>query len=189
MTRPFPARELLDSLRYDLIQSGLDLESFHAAEDSKAVRADVFACIAAALDSLRIHSLIVEKPKTGPALTTEARFYPEMLGYHLKYVLPREDNVGNRMLIVITDTLPVKRQRQAVAKGIQRVLNTTIPAQVSYRILHHTSRSHYGLQIADYCSWAIFRKWERNDPLHYQQISPAINSEFDIFRRGSTFYY
>jgi hypothetical protein len=34
---------------------------------------------------------------------------------------------------------------------------------VSFRILHHASRADVNLQVADYCAWALYRKWERDD--------------------------
>jgi hypothetical protein len=65
--RPFPWDASLMSLKYDLIEVGLDIEYFHAAEDRQAVRDKVFAIIGNDLTDLRIDSLIVEKRKTGPA--------------------------------------------------------------------------------------------------------------------------
>lgn len=188
MTRPFPAYASLDALKYDLIQDGLDLDSFHAAEDNRAVRNAAFDCIGNSLTGIRVDSLIVEKSKTGPALTADLRFYPEMLGYLLKWVLPRLSPQGGDR-IVITDTIPIKRQRKAVTKGVQQSLQQMLPGGIRYRIRHHPSRSHYGLQVADYCSWALFRKWERADESYYQKIRGSVASEFDIFRHGSTHYY
>lgn len=46
-----------------------------------------------------------------------------------------------------------------------------------------------GLQIADYCSWAIQRKWERNDDRSYALVQDKIYSEFDVFSGGTTQYY
>ena len=54
---------------------------------------------------------------------------------------------------------------------------------------NHRSRSHYGLQVADYCCWAVFRKWQREETEHYDRIRPAMRSEFDIFRSGTRYYY
>ena len=51
------------------------------------------------------------------------------------------------------------------------------------------SNSDPCLQIADYCTWAIQRKWEKNDSRSYDLIKDKIVSEYDIFRFGSTYYY
>ena len=189
MKRPFPAYDALNEYRYKCIEQHTDLEYFHCAEDSKGLRAGVFRCISDSLTEMRIDSLVVEKPKTGPALRADLRFYPEMLGHLLKWVAPRVQRRDTSELVIITDSLPIKRQRKAVTKGVQTALSGMLPASVRYQILHHAARSHYGLQIADYCCWAVFRKWERADLTHYEQIKSAIQSEFDIFREGRTFYY
>ena len=187
--RPFAPHGPLDDYKHDCLEFGLDTEYFHCAEDNPRVRRRVFELIAAHLDGLRIDSLIVEKPKTGPALREDRRFYPEMLGYLLKYVLPRELNGDTEEVIVITDAIPVQKKRRAIEKAIRRTLAEMLPAGMRYRVLHHQSRSHYGLQVADYCCWAVFRKWQRGETEHYDRIRPALRSEFDIFRSGTGYYY
>lgn len=92
-------------------------------------------------------------------------------------------------VIVITDTVPVNKKRQAIEKGVQLALAKMLPQGGKYHILHHSSRSHYGLQVADYCCWAVFRKWQRNDMDCYDLIKEGIQSEFDIFRNGTKHYY
>ena len=64
-------------------------------------------------------------------------------------------------------------------KTAQAILSRSAP-RVEYRILHHQSRSHYGLQIADYCCWAILRKWERGDATWYDRIEQVVRNESRI---------
>ena len=45
------------------------------------------------------------------------------------------------------------------------------------------------LQIADYCCWAIQRKWESGDDRSYVLIKDKIQSDFNAFARGKTVYY
>ncbi len=184
MRRPFPVYEALNDYKHDCLEYGLDMEYFHCAADNNHVRKGVFDLIAAHLGGMRhmsIDSLVVEKRKTGPALREVMRFYPEMLGHLLKFVLPKELDAGAEEVIVITDKLPVNRKRQAVEKGTRLALAEMLPQGMRYRILHHASRSHYGLQVADYCCWAVFRKWNRNKTHYYDLIKQAVRSEFDIF--------
>lgn len=189
MGRPFPAHGPLNDYKHECLEYGLDTEYFHCADDNTHVRRKVFELIAEQRGALRIDSLIVEKAKTGPALRADEAFYPKMLGYLLRYVVEREAVNGVEEMIVITDTIPVQKKRKAVEKAIKTVLAEMLPAGMRYRILHHASRSHYGLQIADYCNWAVFRKWQRGETEFYDQIKPALRSEFDIFRTGVTYYY
>jgi len=153
------------------------------------VRRKVFELIAGHLGSLRIDCLVVEKPKTGPALREDKRFYPEMLGHLLKWVISRELKGGVDEVVVITDTIPIQKKRQAIEKAIKGALAKMLPVGMRYRILHHASRSHYGLQVADYCNWAVFRKWQKGDVEFYDMLKPAVKSEFEIFRTGTRLYY
>ena len=189
MKRPFRVNNALDSYKYDCLEYGLEQERFHCSSDNAHVRGKVFDLIACHLDGAAIDSLIVEKRKTGPALRAESCFYPEMLGYLLKYVLAAPFHAQAKEIIVITDTIPVKRRRQAVEKAIKHTLARMLTGRPKFRVLHHDSRSHYSLQVADYCCWAIFRKHERGDSAHFNVIGSAVHSEFDIFRTGTTHYY
>ncbi|MEW6376239.1 MAG: DUF3800 domain-containing protein [Thermodesulfobacteriota bacterium] len=188
-SRPFPWDAPLISLKYDLIEVGLDIEYFHAAEDRQAVRDRVFSIIADNLIDLRIDTLIVEKAKTGPSLQVVEKFYPRMIGYLIRYVLEKRNLRNYTEVIVMTDSIPVSRKREAIEKAVKQTLSRMLPAGAKYRILHHASKSCVGLQIADYCNWAIFRKWERGDLRSYELIRSGIWSEFDIFKSGTRHYY
>lgn len=188
--RPFSWVGALDDLKYNCLEIGLDIDGFHCSEDNVHVRNRVFDIIAANLDGLKIDSLVVEKRKTEPALRGHTRFYPEMLGYLLKFVVPRELRSDGDEVTVITDSLPLNSKRKTIEKSVKLALARMIPSVGRrYRVLHHNSRAHYGLQIADYCCWAVFRKWERGDSNYFDKIKSAMGSEFDIFGSRTTHYY
>ncbi|MCB1675446.1 MAG: type I restriction-modification system subunit M N-terminal domain-containing protein [Halioglobus sp.] len=86
--------------------------------------------------------------------------------------------------VVVTDTIPLNKKRRAIEKGVKTVLANVLPNGEIYRVLHHDSRSHYGLQIADYCNWAIYRKWEWGDLEFYEAIRAMIYSEFVMWDKG-----
>lgn len=187
MVRPFPFREAWDDYRHEVLEYGKDLEYFHCADDNKFLRQRLFGILNDYAKTLRVDSLIVEKAKTGPALRADQRFYPEMLGYLLKHVLtsiaPFDD------VIVITDSIPHQKKRDAVEKGVKQALKAMLPAGMKYRVLHQSSRAHYGLQAVDYCNWAIYRKWDSGDTEFYEAIKPSLHSEYDIFKTGKKYYY
>ena len=188
-TRPFQITGPLASYKYNCIERGLPQERFHCADDNFHVRNKVFTIIGDGLESIDIDSLVVEKRKANPALRPDNRFYPEMLGHLLKYVLDKSMYSEAEEIIIVTDQLPIKRRRQAVEKAIKATLAHMVNVSPRYRILHHDSRSHYGLQIADYCCWAIFRKHERKDDSYFNRIRPAVHSEFEIFSSETNLYY
>lgn len=189
MRRPFLIHAQIEEYKHDCLEYGLNTEYFHCAEDNIHVRKKVFGIIEGALDCLKIDSLVVEKRKTGPALHDEKQFYPKMLGYLLRHVIERENGTHINEIIVITDTIPIKHKRQSVEKAIKHILKEMLPGDCRFKVLHHASKSHYGLQVADYCNWAIFRKWQSGDTEYYDRIKTALNSEFDIFRTGMRYYY
>jgi hypothetical protein len=76
MGRPSRLYADLAHLKYELIEQGINIEHFHAAEDSQFVRDRVFEIIQRNLKDMRFDTLIVEKRKTGPALQHEEKFYP-----------------------------------------------------------------------------------------------------------------
>ncbi len=149
----------------------------------------MFNIIVNHLDAMDVDTLIVEKRKTAPELTAHNRFYPEMIGHLIRHVLRRKQDTDSDEVIVITDTVPLKRQRQAVEKSIKLVLSRMLPPGQRYQILHHNSRSHYGLQIADYCCWAVARKYEMGETTCLDRIRPALRSESEIFSNSMTHYY
>ena len=151
MRRPFPAFDALGNYKHDCLEAGRNLEHFHCSHDREEVRNTLLDLIAAHVDAIRIDYLVVEKPGTDLALQEVVRFYPEMLGHLLKVVLPRELDADTSEVIVITDVIPVNKKRRAVEKAVRTTLARMLPTGMNYRVLRHQSRSHYGLQVADYC--------------------------------------
>ena len=166
MRRPFGVFGRLDNYKYDCIETGTDIECFHGHEDRWEVRRTIFDLIAAHLYDMSIDCLIVEKRKTRPEMQDSEKLYKWMLGHFLTCIVSHELNVGNSNAIVITDTIPLNKKRKAVEKAIHKAVNKNQLPGIRYRILHHQSRSHYGLQVVDYCCWAIFPQMaERGDLL------------------------
>ena len=77
------------------------------------------------------------------------------------------------------------RERESLIKGMKKYLSQHLP-RTPYQILMHASMSHLYLQVVDYCSWAIYRKWEMSDRRSYDKIQMLIKSESIIFEKGET---
>jgi len=187
--RPFRAYQELTELKYDVIEEGLGLEYFHAAEDRQATRNRVFEIIQRHLAGVRVDALLVEKCKTAPALQVEERFDAHMLGEHLKFILAQHRLENFAEIIVFTDRIPVQRKRGAVEKAVKQTLAGLLPPGIRYRVLHHDSKSNFDLQIADYCTWAVYRKWALNDARAFSVIAPVVQNEWDFFLNETATYY
>ena len=106
-----------------------------------------------------------------------------MAGYLLRFVLSKFELSNYKEVLVFTDSMPIQRLKNAMQKAIKEVLAEMLPITAKYRLFHHESKSCLDLQIADYCNWAIYPKFDRGDYRSYSKIAKAVKSEFEIFER------
>ncbi len=179
------AGDALLALRRDLGWRGLHLDRvFHATEDSQAIRAEVFALLRA--QDFRVDATILEKRKAQPHLRSAASMYGMAWYLHFKYLAKRMR--PSDRLFVGASSLGTKKARGALHAAIDDVVRELSPCS-SHRVAFWPAASDPCLQVADYCTWAIQRKWERGDDRSYALILPKVRSEFDVWRRDRTTYY
>ncbi len=185
--RPFEACNELVQLKYDLIEAGAEIEYFHATEDKQKTRDGVFEIIRNNINGCKFIASIVSKNKTNPTLRPPEKFYATLLAFNIKQTLKNEDLSSVKEVIIFTDSIPSKHQllKKAIKPKLAEIL---APFEVPYRIYHHASKSNLDLQIADYFTWAVQRKWERADDRSYQKIENAICLESDLFATEETYY-
>ena len=147
----------------------------------------MFDIIEKHLADVAVDSIIVEKQRVDKALHSDEHFYPKVLGTLLREILQQYPLSEFTEVLVFTDSLPVQRKRGAVEKGVKRTLAAMLPVSVRYRVLHHASKSNLDLQIADYCTWAIYRKWNIQDARSFQRIKTAVRREWDVLQTSSEF--
>ncbi len=181
--RPFTLHEHISNYRYSLLERNLDpstdkrldIEAFHACDDNKHIREKVFDIIASFDNKLvRSYSYVLEKPKVQPAKRQDKdKFYINNLNLAIKKLLNKIEI--NKDFIIITDRLPFKRKKHTptLKKGIKEYIKTN-KLSIRYDIFHHSSASSINLQVVDYISWAIFRKYERNEDKYYKKIEKYL---------------
>ena len=181
----------LHSLKHLIARNGGDLERFHATEDRQAVRNQVFGTLGmhVAHQCFEVDAVVVPKNKTDPSIRDVEAFYPKILKVVLQYVLQRRRAGALDKILVWTDQIDFKRKRKAVEKAIKLYLANELRSPVPYHLYHHPSSSEPWLQVADYCGWAIYRKWTDGELRPYHEIQPRVSREFDIFASGTTTYY
>ncbi len=177
MRRPFKVLRAIDDFKHDCLESGMEFEYFHCSQDNPKIRNKFFEIVSHYSSEIQISSHIVQKSGIDSKLQDDGLFIPELMRRLLKTVLLDETQAGLRKVIVITDTLPVKGRKKVVERTIQRLLSKEFPEKLKYQIMHHQSKSHYGLQVADYCCWAINRKFQRGQNTWFDMINPAIRNE------------
>jgi len=186
-TNPLPLSDALTQLRCELNRDGLELGRFHASEDRQTVRDRVFATLRA-VGGFQFDAVVIEKRKAHPNLYDEVRFYPQFANYLLRYILYRYRDPSQEV-VVITDRLPsAKRKKKDVEQAFKGFMRKNLGPR-RFSIQHETSAAYPCLQAADYCIWAVHKKWSHGELRPIQAIADFIRSEFDIFRSGSQIYY
>jgi hypothetical protein len=174
------------ALKRDLAFDGMVLDGFHASSDKQWVRDRVFEVIADA--DLRYDVTILDKRKTIDKYRRSAlRFYKLAWYLHFKYVAPIVADHADELLVVAS-SLQISKKKKVVGQAVEDVV-----AQVAPTLKHHTAFSANGsdpcLQVADYCTWAVQRKYEMGDTRSYDLIDHHVRTEFHPFAGGSKTFY
>ncbi|EQB40416.1 hypothetical protein M947_01065 [Sulfurimonas hongkongensis] len=197
--RPFNLHEYISSYRYSLLERNLDplngkrlnIESFHAHNDNKFIKHELFNIISTFNENdVKLYSYILEKPKVTPDKRKENdKFYINNLNHSIQRLLDKIGITSN--IIIITDNLPVHKNKAkqigALKKGLKEYIKHN-NLNIRYDIFHHCSASSANLQIVDYMGWAIYRKYEHLQDNYYNKISKYIIDE-DVMTKDRTDSY
>jgi len=191
-------KERLEEIKYELMKNGINLEYFHATEDRQIVRNQVYSFIEH-LDDIEIDSVIVQKNKTNPSLYISTKkkkpkkgekLYTKVLQNLLQYIFCRYDNSTKiDQVVVVLSSIFDANKRKLIEKTVKIYLKQIYSKP--FYLYFHENRSDKNTQIADYCCWAIYRKWTDGEIRPYNAVKKGnkIKSEFDIFKTGNTIYY
>lgn len=177
----------LVKLRRKMIWEGAPVgDFFHATADKQEVRDRVYAAIQP--HDVRIQATICEKAKAQPHLTsTRARFYKYPWYYTLKHGVAPLVDAGDELLVTAA-SIGSKKERTTYCSELDDVVNQTMKA-TRWAVDFRPSYCDPCLQVADYCAWAIQRKWERGDTRSYDLISHLVTREYDLWGHGQKLYY
>ncbi len=163
---------------------------FHATEDSPLTRNLAFNAICRHLSEFRIYSIVVQKNKANPTIRDQKRFFSMIMKNLIKDIILHERVLSEYdHLCIFTDTIPVQKKSNAIIGSIKTNLKEYLRGKAGYTLRPMESKSDFGLQAADYCSWAIYRAWTNDDHDRHDAIKRAIAQESDFFRSGKTTYY
>ena len=170
---------------------GERLSGFHAREDATPKRERVISV-------LRKHknwmyaAIVVEKCKVNSVLWEPETFYPKFCGMLLRFVFRGRVKPGTTKLLIYTDTLPFTGNRAKAAETtIKAACHADLPDGMPFHVLHHRRESNAWIQVADYCCWAVCRKWEQGNHEAYNQLNSRLAApKLDAMSRGDgTTYY
>lgn len=175
-------------LRRQMAWEGIEFgtDDFHATEERQEIRDQVFAVLNQS--EFRVDATIFEKRKTRPHLqANDVRFYKAAWFIHFKYVARQLLAIDDELLVVAA-SLGTRNRKAMFHAAVLDVVQQASPT-TAFRTVAWHGASDPCLWAADFCCWAIQRKWERGDMRSYQLIQHKIKSEFEAFRFGRTMYY
>ena len=157
--RPFIAGDAMRELRYDLLESGKDIEKFHACEDDEEMRKGVYAILESSPTAYRVYTAYVDKKEVPEGERTPEAVYARIFALLVDEVYKSEHIPWVDRAIVITDRLPKDATRRQVAKPLKKYMKEKFQTRhIPYSLLHHDSASDMNLQVADYFCWAVQRE-------------------------------
>ncbi len=156
--RPFELCDALREYRYDLWESGVDVEKFHACEDERDVRLSIYRMLSDMADGYRVYSVYVDKSTVPEEMRTADAIYSKVFELLIDKIYGSEHLPWVESAIVVTDKLPKDAVKRRVTKPLKKYMKAKFQNRhIPYRLLHHESASDMNLQIADYFCWAAQR--------------------------------
>jgi hypothetical protein len=180
------AHDLLE-LRREMAWQKITIgDFFHATTDAQKIRDAVFESIKKR--DFRVQATIMEKAKAQPHIrATKHRFYQFGWLYHFRHSLAKYVADDDEILITAA-SIGTKKGQAVFTNAVNDVVQQHLPRDQWATCFCPASHDPC-LQVADYCTWAIQRKWERNDSRSYDLIKDRITYEYDLWRRGTTYHY
>lgn len=177
----------LTRLRHELIRDHQPLQDcFHATSEAAFVRQRVYDEMMK--HEFKFQATICEKSKAQPQVTvSKARFYKYPWYYHFKHAIAPHLKADDR-LVVTAAAIGTKKERLTYTNALEDVVQQSAP-HIDWIVDFRPCQSDPMLQAADYCAWAVQRKWERGDCSHFNQIKGRKTYEYELWAKGTTHHY
>ena len=165
-------------LRRELLWSGQDVRhGFHARADNWPIRNAMFDVLSAS--TVRIDATILTKSNLDRHLrSSNLQVWSLAWFLHLRHVV-RSAVSDIDELMVIAARLDTKIRPNAAKLALDDICELVGPRDTRSYVV--PAAMHPGLQIADYCCWAIQRKWEHGKLDAYRRVGANIASESVFF--------
>jgi hypothetical protein len=180
------SHDLLKLRRALAWENGELRDHFHASAEKQTIRDAVFGTILQ--HDFTIQATIMEKCKAQPQTrTSDTRFYQYGWYYHFFHGMQTIARAYPEIHVTAA-SIGIKKERQTFKKAISAVMRQTIQGK-TWSADVFPAGTDPCLQVADYCSWAIQKKWERGDDRSYELIKDRITYEFDLWAHGTQKFY
>ena len=198
---PVMGRDAFTRLIYDLAAEGSGIEYFHATEDRQIVRDRVFGTILQLHDGFEIHSILAEKRKAHPSLyrrfvlrkgrrvpvADQTEFYKLVCRTLLKFIVNRPAYKVADQFVIVLSSLFTQDKHSQIEGALKAALRALVDKK--FHIYFRQNKTDINCQLTDYCGWAVTIAWERKEFRALELIRSRVKSQFDLFSRGSDFFY
>lgn len=170
-------------LRCRLESKGVRLpQGFHAKNDSKATRAEVFDLLFS--QAPRIDTTFLYKANAYERVRAagQVRLYKLAWYLHFKEIAIRVSRRGDRLFVVV-GSMQTHNKRDAIRHALEDVCGQVGGRQIVPCIWE--ARSAWGIQVADDALWAVQRELEGKDCVWYLTcVEPILRSTFTPWGRA-----
>lgn len=171
-------------LRCELESRGVRLpRGFHAKNDSRTTRDQVFAVIRGQQPRFDTTFLLKEKAYDGVKQAGQVRLYKLAWYLHFKEIARQVSSPGDRLFVVI-GSLQTHNKREAIRHALQDVCEQVGGGRLIVPCIWD-AQSSWGIQVADYSLWAVQRILEgRPCEWYATSVEPTLRSTFTPWGRA-----
>ncbi len=160
----------LQRLRYQLLESGMNISSFHASPDLQEVRNQVLNEISQ-ISQINTHVVFGVKQNLDPNLKSMEKMHSHFSTLLVQGFLSFPQVQGCKKLIVVIDqSLPPKKQA-AFNLSIKPLFKKH---RKEFHIFFQSMKTDYNGQIADYIAWSKFKQLERGEYRPWNLLTQTI---------------
>ena len=166
--------------RKKLLKKHRNVSELHAYSANESTRRRVLKGLSE-LDDLKILCVILNKKKVYIDLQNQKNY---LYNYTANILL---DRLHNKNIIDLKEPIKLyvdrkdtnKNIRQSFEQYIEKALKSKRPGAIT--LTSKASHDDKSLQAVDFASWAIFRKYEKNDYEYYELIKNKVIEEKLLF--------
>lgn len=183
---PTSSASQMQELKYELMASRSEDLEFHATENSKGTRKRVIEAIRG-IKGLTVHTLWIDKRYTVPSFQNSISLFGVFAKAMGRWIDAVFSNADIDQVVLVFDSVLTGKQRDAFLKSIKPELKKL---NFSYKVLFHPVKQDLNGQIADYFSWAWFRKIESGDNRSFSELDRSSQwTQFNLFQNGDCQYW
>jgi len=154
----------LSSLRYELNAQGHDIESFHASANTPYVRGAFMRRLTSVGAGSQVFAVVLDKSTCPRPPEDLSQVYVDLFRFVLAMSHPASGDCP-----VYADRVPLQRSRKAIMKAVRQGAGRRA-------VYFYSSASSLELQIADYCTWAVWRQIVSQDHKPMEAMgSPSLS--------------